>query len=300
MQATFFSCFANLGIEKMSKKIVSKRNLLIFLTITLVLPIAGLLTVDAQTLQLDYPDFAYVAVAPNPIGVGQPVTIVVWTAEMPPTTPLDYTLGSVGSRNAWTGWTITITDPNNKTETISLPPSDPVGGAFYSYTPTVTGNYSIQSHLPAQWKNTTNYNRLYKACDSETATLTVTENQLTMIPGVPLPTDYWTRPINSYNREWSTIAGNWITGNRGLQYITTPNSAHIMLTEPYFFGGIAGGEYEAVSYHTGSAYEGKFGGATIIQGRVFYNLNLGSSTTTTKANIICRDLRTGQIGRAHV
>jgi hypothetical protein len=91
----------------------------------MVLPLAGLYSVEAQTVQLNYPDFAYVAVAPNPTGVGQPVTIVVWTAEMPPTTPLDNTLGSVGSRNAWTGWTITITDPNNKTETISLPPKRP-------------------------------------------------------------------------------------------------------------------------------------------------------------------------------
>ncbi|MCW4030307.1 MAG: PQQ-like beta-propeller repeat protein [Candidatus Bathyarchaeota archaeon] len=269
-----------------------------FLTIIMVLPIASLYSAEGQTLQLNYPDFAYVAVAPNPTGVGQPVTIVVWTAEMPPTTPLDYTLGSVGSRNAWTGWTITITDPNNKTETISLPPSDPVGGGFCSYTPTIAGNYSIQSHLPAQWKNTTGssgYNRLYRACDSEITTLRVTEDQLTIIPGVPLPSEYWTRPINSYNREWSMIAGNWITGNRGLQYVTSPNSAHVMWTEPYFFGGIAGGEYESLSYHTGSAYEGKFGGATIIQGRLYYNLNLGSSTTTTKANIICRDLRTGEL-----
>ena len=129
------------------------------------------------------------------------------------------------------------------------------------------------------------------AADSDIATFTVTNELLTPIPDAPLPTEYWTRPINSYDRSWSQIAGNWITGDRGLPYITTPNSAHVMWTEPYFFGGIAGGEYEAISYHTGSAYEGKFGGATIISGRLFYNLNLGSSTTTTKANIVARDLR---------
>lgn len=265
--------------------------------LTIAIPFAGMITVEAQTapVQLNYPQFIYAAVAPNPVGVGQQVTIVVWPAEMPPVTPLDYTLGAVGNRAAWTGWTVTITDPNGDVKTASLPPSDPVGGGYYMYTPTVAGNYTIQAHLAQQWKNTTSYSRLYRACDSDLVSLTVQESQLAVIPGVPLPTEYWTRPINSYNKEWSIIAGNWITGNRGLQYVSTPNTAHIAWTEPYFFGGIAGGEYGANSYHTGSAYEGKFGGATIIQGRLFYNLNLGSSTTTTKANIVARDLRTGQL-----
>lgn len=273
----------------------AKTTIAIFLMIVIAIPLGTLLSAEAQVTQLNYPQFVYVAVAPNPVGVGQQVTIVVWPAEIPPTTPLDYTLGSVGNRQAWTGWTVTVTDPNGTTKTISLPPSDPVGGGYTSYTPTLIGNYSIQAHLPAQWKNTTQSNRLYRAADSPIETFTVQQEPLLIIPGVPVPAEYWTRPINSYDREWSTIAGNWITGNRGLQYVTTPNTAHIAWTEPYFFGGIAGGEYGAISYHTGSAYEGKFGGATIIQGRLFYNLNLGSSTTTTKANIVARDLRTGQL-----
>jgi outer membrane protein assembly factor BamB len=266
----------------------------LFLTITIAIPILALPIAEAQTVQ-NYPQFVYVAAAPNPVGVGQPVIIVVWPAEMPPTTPTDYLLGSVGNRNAWTGWIIKITDPDGNTKTIPLPPSDPVGGGYYSYTPDKAGNYSVQAQLPAQWKNTTSSNRLYRAAESDIATFTVTNDLLSQIPDAPLPTEYWTRPINSYDRSWFKIAGNWITGERYLPYITTPNSAHIMWTEPYFFGGIAGGEYEAISYHTGSAYEGKFGGATIISGRLFYNLNLGSSTTTTKANIVARDLRTGDL-----
>src|SRR3972149_3877401 len=247
----------------------------LFLTLTIAVSlVAGLAIVKAQTLQ-SYPSFVYAGVAPNPVGVGQPVIIVVWPAEIPPTTPTDYLLGSVGNRQAFTGWTITVTKPDGTKETLALPVSDPVGGTYYTYTPAVVGTYSVQAHFPAQWKNTTTYRRLYAAADSDIETFVVQQEQLASVPGVPLPTEYWTRPINSYNREWSQIAGNWITGTRDDPYITTPDTAHIVWTEPYFFGGIAGGAHKAISYHTGSAYEGKFGGATIIQGILFYNLNLG-------------------------
>ena len=99
------------------------------------------------------------------------------------------------------------------------------------------------------------------------------EEQLQWLPGVPLPTDYWTRPIHGFNREWSQIAGNWITDRYDNPYITTPNTAHVMWTEPYFFGGIAGGAHESLSYYEGTSYEAKFSGVTIMQGILFYNLN---------------------------
>ena len=233
--------------------------------------------------------------SPDPVGVGQEVMLVVWTNHMPPTTPTDYLLGSVGNRAAWTKITATITAPDGTEQTVALPVTDPVGGTFYSFIPDKMGNYSVQVHFPQQWKNTTTYNRLYQAHDSEIATFTVQEEQLQWLPGVPLPTDYWTRPIHGFNREWSQIAGNWITDTRDNPYITTPNTAHVMWTEPYFFGGIAGGAHESLSYYEGTSYEAKFSGVTIMQGILFYNLNLGSSSTGSYQKVIARDLRTGKL-----
>jgi len=72
-------------------------------------------------------------------------------------------------------------------------------------------------------------------------TLTVQQEQISYPPVVPLPTNYWTRPIYGENNNWNTIAGNWLglaastfaatgmynaTGNYN-PYTTAPNSAHI-------------------------------------------------------------------------
>jgi outer membrane protein assembly factor BamB len=191
-----------------------------------------------------------------------------------------------------------------------MPPSDPAGSGYYSMVPDKTGTYSVQANFPEQWRNRTATTTwgftpagggcypdlayfLMEECDSPIVTFTVTDQQLQWIPEVSLPAEYWTRPISAYNREWYKIAGNWITGNRDLQYITAPDSPHVLWTEPYFYGGIAGGAFEANDYYEGTAYEGKFRGATIMQGVLFYFENLGSTSTIGK--VVARDLRTGNL-----
>ena len=109
----------------MSKnKITIALILIATIAVTLIsfMPIA-----KAQQVQY-YPQFTFIGVAPDPVGVNQPVTLVVWTGEIPPTTPTDDQLGSVGNRQAWTGQTITVTSPGGDVDTIALPASDPVGG----------------------------------------------------------------------------------------------------------------------------------------------------------------------------
>ncbi len=258
-------------------------------------------TDTAQTVTVQkYPTFIYGAVAPNPVGVSQPVTIVAWTAEMPPDIGEQAgTVASPSTRAGWSGLTLTLTDPNNVTSTIALPFTDPVGNTWYTYTPTVLGTYSYQFHFPETWKNTTNSKRFYAAADSALATFTVQEQTLASISGVPLPTEYWSRPIYAYNRNWGEISGNWMTGLRDLPYITAPNSAHILWTAPYGFGGVTGGAYlnnaTDISYHTGSAYENKFADPQIVNGMLYYTQSLEDSVTTTHTKIIARDLITGEI-----
>jgi outer membrane protein assembly factor BamB len=255
---------------------------------------------SAQTLQY-YPSYVYVGSGPDPVGVGQQVSIVTWTAEIPPETPDDHKLGSFGNRQAWSDISITITDPNGKNETIKLGVTDPVGGTYYSFKPDIVGNYSVQAHFPAQWKNTTTYSRLYAASNSPSEIFTVTDEPLSWLSGVPLPVEYWTRPINAYNREWSKIAGNWLGDGRGNPYTTAPNTAHIAWTKPIQYGGIIGEPFEDVSYYEGTSYEQRFSHPIIIGGILFYTEPLGHKEYQSRdynpvsgQSLVAVDIRTGE------
>ena len=77
----------------------------------------------------------------------------------------------------------------------------------------------------------------------------------------PLPTDYWTRPATTMNREWWPILGNYPgtgvvgggstwpadTNNYALlrygyePYVQGPKSAHVVWKQPYNIGGLIGG-----------------------------------------------------------
>ena len=105
------------------------------------------------------------------------------------------------------------------------------------------------------------------ASTSEKLALNVTEEPLAIWPGAPLPTEYWTRPIDPQLREWYSIAGNWLVTppNRLTDYNDdAPETAHILWTKQLATGGLAGGLYgeaDPVSMETGDAYEGFFAGS---------------------------------------
>ena len=46
--------------------------------------------------------------------------------------------------------------------------------------------------------------------------LTVQQEPISARPVTPLPTnEYWTRPINGMNPEWTSIAGDWLNVDPG-------------------------------------------------------------------------------------
>ena len=265
--------------ERKNMKIINRQNMAFCIALLLIITIVPLsnllLTAQAQTIER-YPEWIFTAAAPDPVGVGQPVMIVSWTLHMPP--DIGESAGLVaGGRASWKGLTVTVTKPDETAEIINLPTTDSIGSAFYSYVPDQTGTYSIQAHVPAQWKNTTTYNRLYEAADSEQDTFTVTEKPLQIPSGVPLPTDYWTRPIDAglpNNGQQLEETGCLMARDPST---TVPETAHIAWTKPLFFGGIVGGSQDDKSYYTGSSYEGKWNGAVIMQGTLYYNQPLSSS-----------------------
>ncbi|MCX8151103.1 MAG: PQQ-binding-like beta-propeller repeat protein [Candidatus Bathyarchaeota archaeon] len=232
--------------------------------------------VTAHTPPQNIPTFAYVTAAPNPVGVGQQVIIYMWLDKAPPTAS-----GAYGDR--WKDFTLTITKPDGTTETQKFT-SDPVGFAWFMYTPTELGTYQLKFDFPGQtlegenldpfnFFGGTEYIGDYYMPSSSTTLFTVQQQQVLPYPSAEPPSGYWDRPVNPENREWHSFTGNWLATpmNHLAAYTEGPETAHILWTKPLTFGGLVGGEFGDASYHDGDAYEGKWFPPVIINGVLFYD-----------------------------
>jgi outer membrane protein assembly factor BamB len=164
----------------------------------------------------------------------------------------------------------------------------------------MVGTYHLKTHFPGQWFNitATNSNTFYKESYSPELALIVQEDPIPYYSPAPLPTEYWTRPINQQLREWTAISGNWLvptpilpTDNLYAADNDAPETAHILWTTPVgdTIGGLAGG-IDSTGYGIGDAYEGKWGGV-VIGGILFYNKYDAGQPQQT---VVAVDLRTGQ------
>ncbi|MGO8806888.1 MAG: PQQ-binding-like beta-propeller repeat protein [Candidatus Bathyarchaeia archaeon] len=249
---------------------------------------------NATTLapgKIDIPTYAFCNVGPNPAGVGQEVNVGFWLGEPPPTAS-----GPYGDR--WMGLMVKVTLPDGSNQTLGSFTTDDTGGTHTDFTPTAAGNYTFQmsfpgqvlagsNPIPGQSAIATSYvGDYFEPSISNTYTLTVQQNMLPAISENPLPTNYWTRPIESVNDLWYTISGNWLgfgnlfsasggmyndTGNYN-PYTTAPTTAHILWTKPLAFGGLVGGEFggtDTSNYYSTRQYERMFS-PIIIQGILYY------------------------------
>jgi len=293
-----------IGEEKYMKNAKNKTAtaIALLLTLTIAITLVALPVADAHDPSWNVPTYAYLHIAPDPVGVGQTVTLVYWLDAIPPGAA-----GIAGDR--WVGWTLEVTEPDETKQTMTLEMSDPVGGGFTTYTPDQTGTYTFKLNFPGQvitgstGTGIYNYNIAINdtyLASSTTATLTVQDEPIPGPPTFPLPTEYWTRPIEGQNNEWYQVASNWlrspqIVGNIVQPDGIAPNSAHIMWTKPLQDGGVVGGTntgIEGMTYYDGSAYEGKGRNPLIIHGRVYYGLPLSGSPSG--GGYVCLDLRTGE------
>jgi len=141
----------------------------------------------------------------------------------------------------------------------------------------------------------------FLASDSEIVTLIVTEEPIERYPDLPLPTEFWSRPIDGQQRSWNTIAGNWLGIGRAdfanAPYTTGPETPHILWTKQYTAGGIAGGSTGAQGMEDGDAYEGKWPTPIIMNGVLYYR-QYGESIFGFPMNdnlgVTAVDLRTGE------
>jgi hypothetical protein len=223
---------------------------------------------------------------------------------MPPTAE-----GAYGDR--WI-WTVEVTKPDNSKQTLGPITSDPVGGGWTTYTPDQVGTYTLvaimDDHVmtgepapPAGAWGTDTIGDTYLGDTSDPMTLTVQEDPIKAWPETPLPTEYWTRPINAMNRNWYVLAGNWLAGaaqnvgpTSNFNYGTGPESAHIMWATPMWAGGIMDARFDDIGYQT-AHYEGlDFTPPIILNGKIYYNVQ-----SLPKYGWYCLDLYTGEVDYFH-
>ncbi|MEM2816383.1 MAG: hypothetical protein QXY34_04295, partial [Candidatus Bathyarchaeia archaeon] len=226
-----------------------------------------------------WPTFTFCTVAPNPVGVNQQVILYVWLDKCPPTAT-----GPWGDR--WETLYIDIVKPDGTKDTIGPLKSDPIGFAYALYTPNTVGTYKVQGRFEGQTLEGKNLpptgsmgaafiGDYYQPSQSRVIELVVQEEPLQPYPEAPLPTQYWTRPINARYHSWSQISGNWMATPavplRLARNTEGPETSHILWSKPLTIGGLVGGEFGSVSYYTGNAYEGKWWPPVIINGILYYN-----------------------------
>jgi hypothetical protein len=279
----------------------------LILMLAMAISTVALPTVNAQT-GATMETYCFVGATPNPVGVGQEVLIHLGITQ-----PLG------DATQSWANMTVTVTSPNGTTETLGPFKTDATGGIGTIYTPIVVGNYTLQAHFPQQAVGTAitgmftgviPKGTIMLASDSDKLTLVVQQQQLSYNPGVPLPTEYWTRPINQQFREWAGIAANWGTAGSGplgaagwiADYNDAPLTPHMLWTKPLTLGGLVGGPYAgengpSVGVEAGDAYEGKWTGSAILNGYLYYQDAPGGlfgGTVPSPTMYHCINLRTGE------
>ncbi len=268
-------------------KILRNRCKVSTIILLTVLALSSILTIfpmiNAQQTQKTYP---YINAIPNPVQVNQPVLFHIGISAQLTSTHM-----------GWEGLSITIQRPDGQTETISDITTDATGGTGVPYTPTMVGKYIVKGYFPAQGR--------MLASETDELELIVQEEPLTYWPGVSLPTEYWTRPINAQFYEWKEISGDWLrpagsyvmpprpkyhSGNAD-----APEAAHILWTKPYTQGGLASVELGNVQYEMGDAYELKFMGSVIMSGVLYYNrYEWEGSDPDLDQDVVAVDLKTGE------
>jgi len=252
----------------------------LFLTLTIAFTLVILPTTYAHDPPWNYNTYCYIGVSPPLVGVNQQVIIVFWLNAVPPTAA-----GNIGDR--WTFY-VDITDPSGNKETIGPLTSDPVGGAYTSYTPTKVGEYTCVSRFPGQTITGIPGNThhiavgdIYAASTSDPTHFTVQEEPIPSYVETPLPTGYWTRPVYDNNRGWgSTIMGQWLgqpwdttlSRTKGVQNQAAVLSPHVLWTRPAWTGGIMGG-YNDTAFYNGIAYETFSSPLVCLDGRGYYSVN---------------------------
>jgi hypothetical protein len=280
-------------MRKIKMQKIKSKNMAIliavFLTSSMICSMTLMPGTDAALKLLTKQPYAYVGAMPNPVGVGQETLIHLGITD-----ELQNTI------DGWKGLTVTVTKPDGTTQTLGPFRTDSTGGTGTLYVPDTAGTYYLQTHFPEQrynWTSSGGASVLYKSADSEKTALIVQETEVPIYPTLPLPTEYWTRPINAQLREWKEVTSDFLDPTRYAGPLIAgpgPDSAHILWTKDLATGGLVGGTLGDFGYDIGDAYEGKFQGSVVIAGVLYYNQFEPRGGTNIEQNVVAVDLHTGE------
>ena len=147
---------------------------------------ASLPQANAHTPTWNIPSFAYLVTAPNPVGVGQRMSIMMW---------VDLPMPSAAVTNDIRrhDYKLTITKPDGATEVKQWGiVDDTTGVQWLSYTPDQVGDYKMKFDYAGQvytWSGTYQNDTFMAASASKTLTV---QNEPLPAPvrSYPLPTEY--------------------------------------------------------------------------------------------------------------
>jgi outer membrane protein assembly factor BamB len=276
---------------KKTKNLTFTMPLIIILTLSLLIFVFP--TITAQEVVYNKTTYAIIGATPNPIGVNQPTLLHIGITD-PTQRATDY----------FTGLTVTVTKPDDTTETLGPFTTDATGGTGSVYVPTMVGIYKLQTHFPAQTYVYDSTSRipfegpvLMEASDSPILELVVQEEPRVYYPGNPLPSEYWSRPIHAELREWSPIAGSWLGQTSTWFYPyndNAPDSSHILWTKDFAMGGLVGGPLGPHAMDCGAAYEQKAQPPLIINGILLYDAFEDRGGDDVEQVAVAVDLHTGE------
>jgi len=314
--------------EKNKMQKLKNKTMAIIIALLLTLSIAASMTTiipaaSAHSPPWTYISWAYLTVAPNPVGIGQQVGVYMWVDHaLPGASMSGSSLDQVGGATSGVSngirrenYQLTITAPDGKvTEQTWAIVTDPTGIQMYYFTAAELGNYTFSFYYPGQvytWGSetpgatTSMTGDIFLPAQSRTLTLTVTQTPAISPTPPVLPTDFWTYPIFGTNWNWYTIASNWLSGpytpafgshsGSYQPYGNAPTTDHIMWTQPIQYGGVVGGNETAIAgegYYQGGSYNPRFTNPIIMQGTLFFQLPSGESGSG--GNYVAWDLMTGE------
>ena len=276
--------------------------ILIAALLTFSMTASSMLLPGASAQVQKFPTYSFINVSPNPVGVGQEVTVNFWLA-----VPLE----NVAFAN---NMTVVVTHPDGTKETLGPFTSDYTGGTTTRYTPTKVGNYTFQFFYGGQVLGIGETGPGYVGdvelpSQSVPVTLVVQSSPVSYQPITPLPSSWWQTPVNGENvQNWAAITGPWLGiaanpfGNTGAYndsgnenpYTTGPTSAHILWTKPWAVGGVAGGQLgndELSDFWGTSQYEPKWN-PVVIDGIEYSDWI--TTTTGYENGLVATNLYNGQ------
>ena len=272
-----------------------KKLLAICLLLTLATSLfMSLSPVQAQESMTTY---AFIDAIPNPVGVGEEVLLRYGVLQQ-----LGY------PQDSWTDIEITIVHPDGHTQTMGDLKTDSTGGSAVEFIPQEAGTYEVTTYFPEQEFPETYFDlqrgililagTVVEATHSETLELVVTEEPLPEYPSLPLPMEYWSRPIDPQLRAWYSVSGNWVerpTNSLALYNDDAPETAHVLWAKPLTTGGLTGGlqgpGMVPAGSETGDAYSGYWINSVILDGVLYYNKD---DEYAGSQGIVAVDLRTGE------